>query len=207
MGEFLDVYDENMRWLGVKERAAVHRDGDWHRVFQCWIIYRDAVGRVKIVMQRRGPTKETFPNKLDVSAAGHYAAGETVRDGLRELSEELGITPCFDDLIPLGVRVSVARCGGIIDREFADVFFLVDDRPLSAYDYRRDEIAGLAALDTDDALALFEQGTPATAEAVGHGAPQITVTRDDLIPTVDNYLYKIVLLAQRCLNGERRLAI
>jgi len=208
VAEMLDIYDENMTWLGAKERAAVHRDGDWHRVFQCWVIYRDDAGRDFVVMQRRSPIKETFPNKLDVSAAGHYAAGETAREGLRELSEELGIAPRFDDLIPLGVRVSVARCGGLIDREFADVFFLVDGRPLSAYSYRCDEVAGLAALETTGALALLEHGTPLVAQAVGHGAAaQITVTRDDLIPTVDNYLYKIVLLAQRCLDGERRLAI
>lgn len=207
MGELLDTYDEKMTWLGAKERAAVHRDGDWHRVFQCWIIYRDHAGRDFVVMQRRGLTKETFPNKLDVSAAGHYAAGETVRDGLRELREELGIAPRFDDLIPLGVRVSVARCGSLIDREFADVFFLVDDRPLSAYNYRRGEVAGLVALEAAGALALLERGTPLTAEAVGHGVPQVTVTQDDLIPTVDNYLYKVVLLARRCLDGDRRLAI
>ncbi len=207
MAELLDIYDENLAWLGVRERAAAHRDGDWHRVFQCWVIYRDGAGRDFVVLQRRGPHKDFFPNRLDASAAGHYAAGETVRDGLRELREELGLDVAYDDLIPLGMRVAVARSGALVDREFADVFLLVDGRPLAAYSYQRDEVAGLVALDVDAGLALIERGGAATAAAVGQGAPAVTLTADDFVPTRDRYLYKILLLARRCLDGERRLAI
>lgn len=207
MAELLDIYDENMTWLGTKERSAVHRDGDWHRVFQCWVIYRDSAGRDFVVLQRRGPHKDSFPNRLDVSAAGHYAAGEVTRDGLREVREELGIEARFDDLIPLGTRVSVARCGSLIDREFADVFFLIDGRPLSSYAYQRDEVAGLVALDVDAGLALIEGGRAVTAAAVGYGATVVTLAPADFIPTVDSYLHKILLLARRCLNGETRLLI
>lgn len=207
MAELLDIYDENLTWLGVKDRAAVHRDGDWHRVFQCWVIYRDGAGRDFVLLQRRGPGKDFFPNRLDVSAAGHYTAGETVRDGLREVREELGLDVAYDDLIPLGLRVAVARSGGLIDREFADVFLLVDSRPLAAYRYQRDEVAGLVALDVDAGLALIERGGAVTAAAVGQGAPQVTLTADDFVPTRDRCFYKILLLARRCLDGDRRLAI
>lgn len=207
MAEMLDIYDENMTWLGIKERSAVHRDGDWHRVFQCWVIYRDDAGRDFVVMQRRGPDKDFFPNRLDVSAAGHYAAGETRRDGVREVREELGVDVHYDDLIPLGLRVAVARQNGLVDREFADVFFLVDGRPLSGYAYQRDEVAGLVALDVDAGLTLIEGGGAVTATAVGHSAAVITLTSADFIPTIDSYLHKILLLARRCLSGEARLLI
>ena len=60
MGELLDIYDENLKHIGVKERELVHRDGDWHRVFHCWIIYRDSVGTDYIVVQRRAPEKSSF---------------------------------------------------------------------------------------------------------------------------------------------------
>ena len=95
MAELLDIFDENLRHLGVKERTAVHRDGDWHRVFHCWVIYRDAAGCDFMVLQKRGPDKDIFPNALDVSVGGHYEAGESMAEGVREVREELGIEVAF----------------------------------------------------------------------------------------------------------------
>ncbi|MBI5670267.1 MAG: NUDIX domain-containing protein [Chloroflexi bacterium] len=206
--ENLDIYDENLTWLGTKERGAVHRDGDWHRVFQCWVIFRDAQGRDWIVMQRRGAEKDFFPNLLDVSAAGHYAAGETMRDGVREIEEELGIRVTFDDLIPVGRRVGIARQGALIDHEIADVFLYVCDKPLREYDYQREEVAGLVAFDVDEGLALFaRERDTLEAQAVGLGQDAVTLTRADFVPTKDAYVYKILVLAKRCLNGEKHLVV
>jgi isopentenyldiphosphate isomerase len=206
--EILDIYDENLNWLGTKERPAVHRDGDWHRVFQCWVIYRDAAGRDRIVAQRRGPEKDFFPNLLDISAAGHYEAGETVRDGVREISEELGIQVDFDHLIPLGLRVGVARSGDLIDHEFADVFFYICDKPLREYNYQREEVAGLVAFDIDDGLAMLAgERESIRAEAVGLGEDVLTLTPADFVPTKDHYHHKILILAKRALNGETPLLI
>ena len=42
-------------------------------------------------MQRRSPFKDTHPNQLDVSCAGHVNAGDDVLEStMRELEEELG---------------------------------------------------------------------------------------------------------------------
>lgn len=208
MGEILDIYDENVNWLGTKAREAVHRDGDWHRVFQCWVIYRDMEGCDHIVVQRRGAQKDFFPNLLDVSAAGHYAAGETMQDGVREIREELGLDAAFDDLIPLGRRVSVNRLGDLLDYEFADVFFYRCDRPLHEYRYQREEVDGLAVFDIDDGLAMYAgECESIQAQAVGFGQDVMTITRADFVPTNDAYLYKILVLAKRCLNGEKHLVI
>ncbi len=206
--EILDIYDENLTWLGTKERGAVHRDGDWHRVFQCWVIYRDAEGRDWLVMQQRGAGKDFYPNLLNVSAAGHYAAGETIRDGVREIEEELGICVSFDDLIPLGRRVGIARQGDLVDHEIADVFFYICDKPLREYNYQREEVDGLAAFDVDDALAMYAgERESIEAQAVGFGQDEITITPADFVPTIDNCIYKILVLAKRCLNGEKHLVI
>ena len=53
MTELLDIYDENGNHLGIKERRAVHLDGDWHRVFHCWVVYRDQDGVGHVVAQKR----------------------------------------------------------------------------------------------------------------------------------------------------------
>lgn len=208
MPELLDIYDDNLHHIGTKLRADVHRDGDWHKVFHCWVIYRDAQGDNWVIMERRGANKATFPGKLNVSAAGHYTAGETVRDGLRELEEELGLTPSLDELIPIGRHVAMAQYDGLIDREVADVFFYLCDQPLSDYRYQQAEIAGLVAVNTLRGLRLLS-GEVAAIEvaATGFSAPTVTITRDDFIPVHDFYWEKIFLLATRCLNGETNLLI
>lgn len=208
MTEILDIYDDQLNWLGTKERDAVHRDGDWHRVFHCWVAYRDAQGCDYLVVQRRGADKATFPNRLDITAAGHYQAGESIRDGVREVREELGIDVDFEQLIPLGVHIGIGRYNGLIDREFADVFMYIHDRDIADYAYQVDEVAGLVALPVDDGLSLLagERDT-LTARAVGVQQGDITVRPDDFIPNVDAYTYKILILARRALNGERHLRI
>ena len=207
MVEMLDIYDENMKHLGVKEREAVHRDGDWHRTFHCWIVYRDAISQQDyIVVQRRVPDKQFHPNMLDVTAAGHYEAGETIADGVREIQEELGITVAFDRLLAVGGRWATGRDGNLVDYEFNEVFLLNDDRPLSAYNYQREEVSDLVQIKLDDALALFA-GECETISAVALEAGALTVRVMDFVELADHYTYRVMVLAKRFLNGEKYLVI
>ncbi len=206
--ELLDIYDENLTCLGVKDREAVHRDGDWHCTFHCWVIYRGADGLDYIVMQKRGPDKQLYLNLLDITAAGHLEAGETLADGVREVKEELGIEVNFDDLIPVGRRLGVVRYNGLIDREFNEVFFLILDAPLSTYQIQEEEVSGLVKIAIDDGLALFaRERETISGEAVGLGAPMIEMRLDDFIVSQDRYTYRALVLAKRCLNGEKHLVI
>jgi isopentenyldiphosphate isomerase len=215
-GELIDIYDDRFQKIGTKERVQAHRDGDWHRTFHCWIVYRDAAtGQDFMVVQRRGPDKDLFPNLLDITAGGHYAAGETVRAGLREVQEELGIAVDFERLIPLGVRLDVAVDGPVVNREISDVFLLIDNRDISAYPFRREEISALVVFSIDEAIAMCAGERPtiparaviATPESDNLIEEWITVSMQDLVPSYDRYFYKILVLARRCLNGEKHLII
>ncbi len=207
MSERFDIYDEALNHIGVKARDAVHRDGDWHQVFHCWVIGREAAGDAFLVLQKRRHCRD-YPNMIDISAAGHLAAGETARDGVREMEEELGLKVAFDDLIPLGRRVGINRAGGFVDRQICHVFLCECDAPLESYAYQREEIAGLIKLRIEDARRLQAGDIDCvTAPAVGLGAPRIAVRRSDFIPSVDNYLMKILILAQRYFTGEKELWI
>jgi hypothetical protein len=64
-------------------------DGDWLSVFAIWL-YRKTP-EPAILFQGRSLRATVSPGKLDISAAGHYNAGEMGLDGLRELREELGL--------------------------------------------------------------------------------------------------------------------
>ena len=207
MSELMDIYDEALCHIGVKRRDAVHRDGDWHQVFHCWVIGREANGEPFVVLQKRRDYLD-YPNKIDISAAGHLMAGETPRDGAREVEEELGLRVAFEDLIPLGRRVGIHRSGEFVDCQICHVFLYECDRPLADYAYQRDEIAGLVRLRIDDGLRLFAGDVACVkAASVGLGSDPITVTRDDFIPSVDNYVMKILVLARRYFAGEQELWI
>jgi 8-oxo-dGTP pyrophosphatase MutT (NUDIX family) len=44
-------------------------------------------------------TQDTFPNRWDISAAGHIESGQDSRDtAVRELAEELGVETSADEL-------------------------------------------------------------------------------------------------------------
>ena len=208
MTEMFDIYDEALNHIGVKARADVHRDGDWHQTFHCWVIGRDDDGTQFVVLQKRGENQDTFPHKLDISAAGHLQAGETVRDGARELEEELGLHVMFDDLVALGRRVSIKTYKTLIDRQVSHVFLYECNQPLSAYQYQRSEIAGLVKLPIVQGLALLSgEIASVDVEAVGLGQATITITADDFIETVDQYALRVLVLAKRYFANEKYLVI
>ena len=207
MSELFDIFDEALNHIGVKARNAVHRDGDWHQVFHCWVVGRDDGGDF-IILQKRGPAQDTHPGKVDISAAGHLAAGETARDGVREIEEELGLRVDFADLVSLGRRVGIYKADGIIDRQFCHVYLYRCDQPLSAYRYAQDEIDGLLRLPLADGLRLLAGEIDcARAAAIGLGEDEICLRRSDFIESIDNYVFKALILARRYFDGERHLYI
>ena len=208
MTELFDIYDEDLNHMGIKAREEVHRDGNWHQVFHCWVIGKDSEGLTFIVLQKRAPNKDIFPNMLDISAAGHLAAGETVAEGIRELQEELDLTVTLDDLIPIGRRVSTKKYKSFVDCEVANVFLLECNQPLAQYSYQADEISGLVKLSIEDGLRLFSgEVEQVTAEAAGFEQDTVQVTLDDFIPSLDQYGYKAFILAKRYFDGEKHLLI
>lgn len=208
MTEMFDIYDEDLNHIGLKPRAEVHRDGDWHQVFQCWVIGRDENGQAFVVLQKRGPNQDTFPHKLDISAAGHLQAGETVEDGARELEEELGLVVPFEDLVSLGRRVSVKKYKELVDCQVAHVFLHECNQTLADYTYQKSEIAGLVKLPIEDGLKLLSGEIDVmTVKAVGLGQDTIEITQDDFIQTIDAYALKVFVLAKRYFLGEKYLFI
>ena len=179
--ELLDVLAEDgVTRLGVKDRAAVHRDGDWHLAFHLWVVSAGGV-----LLQRRARGKDSWP-RLDASAAGHLVAGETLADGLREVEEELGAAYAFADLRPLGVfRVDDEPRPGFVNREHQHVFAVRDDRPLDGWTaFDRVELEGLVLIGPD-AFAALAAGTGAAVEGRawdGTTVRPVRVTSAEVVP-------------------------
>jgi isopentenyldiphosphate isomerase len=213
MTEIIDVFDANHRLLGTEERVAAHKAAQWHQTFHCWIVgVRDS--RRFVLLQLRAPGKRSYPDMLDITAAGHLEAGETPMDGLRELKEELGVDPDHSNLRYLGIKHDIAdEPGGIHNREFAHVFLLRDDRPLNGYRLQEDEVSGLVEIELKEGLRLFAgevESINCPATRIVDGVASVferPVAVTDLIPRVDPYYLKIFIQARNFLDGDPYLSI
>lgn len=165
LAEYLDRLNEEMQFIGVATRDEVHQKGYWHQTFHCWVVLEEGSERY-VIFQRRHPSKETFPNKLDISAAGHLLQGETVEDGVRELEEELGIGVDYSHLVFLGTYKGNYVTETYKDREFNHVHLLKTDRKLFDFSIQQTELRGLYKIKLES-FRSFLQGTEAIVEAVG----------------------------------------
>lgn len=80
--------DENDQPLGVVSKQEVWQKGLLHRIVR--VMAEDAEGR--ILLQKRSPHVDIFPNAWDHSAAGHVDQNETYEQAAkRETAEEIGL--------------------------------------------------------------------------------------------------------------------
>ena len=168
-------------------------DGDWLSVFAIWL-YKQTDDGVYILFQERSQNATVSPGKLDISAAGHYNAGETGLDGLRELQEELGITPDIADCHEFGRHInSYLDTSGRTRRavlstyvcEFkgADSDFVLDER----------EVPGAYWVPLVAFLDLYHgKRADIAIEGFTHdGKPQArTATMGDFLYNVDDYHFR-----------------
>ncbi|MCW3010920.1 MAG: hypothetical protein JWO90_1324 [Solirubrobacterales bacterium] len=201
--ELLDVYDAAGAWRGVKGRAAVHRDGDWHRCFHLWVLSGDAV-----LLQRRAVHKASWPGKLDATAAGHVGAGEAVdAGGAREVLEELGVAYPPGALVPVGVVAIEDTSGGLVNREFQHVHVVEDPRPLEAWEaWDRHELDGLVRMALGDFAALVGGAGSRPADAWdGERVSRVVVAAGEVLPA--RYLPGLPAVLRGVARGERDLQL
>jgi isopentenyldiphosphate isomerase len=162
--ELFDILDAEGNPTGmVKPRGLVHRDGDWHRGLHVWVHGFTDEGEPFVLFQRRSMSKDTWPGKLDVAVGGHYRAGESLEETLRETEEEIGLVAVTSDLVLLGTRFIDDVGNGYIDRELDDVFALRCDQPLTNYVMHPDEVDALVAIGVNDVYDLFHERTSLVA--------------------------------------------
>lgn len=211
--EVVEFYNENLERIGQGTKTELRKNGYWCKSIHCWIVRPTKPGYV--LFQKRGAHKKIFPNTLDISAAGHYKVGEQLSDGVREISEELNLNIDFNSLVPLGLKLDVAKVGENIVHEFCYCYFLRNDKIPNEYELGLDEVEGLVEISIPDGLDLFS-GAKNEVKATGVEFDNETKTWNNIsimvnpshfIPRVDNYYYRIFILAERYLKGEKHLVI
>jgi isopentenyldiphosphate isomerase len=199
--ELLDILDESGLPTGqVVPKSEAHRLGLWHRCFHCWICGSDSGGSY-LLLQRRAATKDTWPGYLDVTAAGHLAAGEKTLDGLREVEEELGLLIKPERLVPLGTRRVEQEIPGGCDRELHEVFLVFDVTPQGNLRLQKEEVEAVFRLELDDVEALYENGSAPAREYAEGRTSATRIHLAEFVPKEEGYLRRVAGAARRHLSG------
>ena len=208
--ELVDIFDEDMTFLGTAMKSQAHREGLWHKTFHCWLARRTPDEKILLWLQQRTPNKEIFPNKFDVSAAGHIRAGEEVKDGYREIQEELGLQLNKNDIVKLFTSKEIYDDGGIHNREFQMVYFtMVDVSPHDAV-LQPEEVAGLYEVEINDFIDLLT-GKYQSVEIEGIKRNQNSsstlehrrITRDDIAGHSTEYFIKAAEMVKRYVENAK----
>lgn len=214
--ELFDVLDQSGRPTGeVKRRADIHRDGDWHRAFHLWVFAGSGEGDGRVLFQRRASRKDTWPDHLDVAVGGHYRAGETFEDVVREIEEEIGIQPQLSQLVYAGQRRATSLRPEWHDRELQDVYLLAYPREFPAFAPYGTELAALVQLEIVDLIQLFSEErehapalvAPVVSDRVLGGWNETSISRTDFGPVRDDYWLRGALCGRALLAGSGTVSI
>lgn len=157
--EYFDILDENGQKTGKKKlREEVHRDGDWHRTVHIWIIN----DKNEVLLQRRCKNKDSNPNMLDISSAGHLSAGDESREGaIRELKEELNLDIKKEDLEYIKtIKVEEGKGTNFINNEFNDIYLLKTNKKLSDMKYQEEEISEIMYIPYNEFKEMIKNHHP-----------------------------------------------
>jgi isopentenyl-diphosphate delta-isomerase len=127
MDELWQLYDEQGLPVDGKgsNKAEVFSQGLLHAAAHVWI-WRVDDDSLEVLLQKRAADKRTWPNRYDISAAGHIDLSESPLDAaLREAKEEIDLEIVKTDLKLFGVhRAHLVAENGAIENEFQWVYGL-----------------------------------------------------------------------------------
>lgn len=159
MEEYFDVLDKFGNKTGKKKpRSLVHRDGDYHKAVHIWIYN----SKGDILLQRRSPNKDSNPNKLDISCAGHLSAGDDSLTGaIRELKEELNLIVSPKDLKYLTTNLHLGKyTETFINNEFSDMYILKTNKQIEDMTYQKEEISEIFFVPYKKFKQMVEEKNP-----------------------------------------------
>lgn len=199
--ELIKIFDDNYKFVGNMTSAEVHEKGLWHEVFHCWLVDTETN---KILYQLRSKKKKIYPNKLDVSIAGHCEFQESIIESIiREAKEELGLILKEYDFVKIGIRKDSSQNSGVINREFQHIFFLklrLNDQNIII---QESEVKDIFLINPNDVIDIYENKTNSLTLHSLIDASSFLVQRDNFIESIDMYNYKIPHYLLRFIRNEK----
>lgn len=156
MKEFLDILDENGRLLNFQaDRDETHCKGLWHRAVSVFIVNSNN----QVLLQKRSPLKQKWPNMLDISAGGHCDAGEFGYEAaIRETFEELGVKVDKQDIVFIGCTKNSFVKGDMIDNMYNEYYVANVDVDISSLHLQNDEVCGARFVTLDELDKMIKEG-------------------------------------------------
>lgn len=154
--ELFDVLDSSGHKTGqTKPRHLAHRDGDWHRAVDIWIINPER----GLLLQRRAADKDSWAGYWDISCGGHLTAGDDSLTGaLRELEEELDLHAQPEELHFVKTIQSSARpAPDFINNCFNDLYWLETNYEISDFKIQTSELSDLKYVSAAELQALLAE--------------------------------------------------
>jgi len=214
VGVDIDIYDDRYHWVGKADKHKAHQEGLWHRVFTCLLVIPK---QRTVLLQKKIPGGYPFnrPDYLDISVGGHYLAGESIEEGVREIREELGLNICYNELISIGIRQTAATIReDYVANEFQHIFLLPLNISLQDIILSGSEVRGLVEVNVDEGIELLLgnrhhlQARGVFLESYGQNRlVELTISREDFVSaylTLDKLFLRLFIAAQRLINGERK---
>ena len=146
MDEIIDILTWDGKPTGETAlKSEAHKKGLYHQTIHVWFYTDDK----KILLQKRASVKKVFPNRWDVSVAGHIGAGEKIESAaIREVKEEIGIDIKEADLFKIGLRKDeIVHPNGILDNEFKHLFLCKLKKEVSELKMQVGEVDDLQLFD------------------------------------------------------------
>ncbi|EKD58118.1 MAG: hypothetical protein ACD_57C00025G0001, partial [uncultured bacterium] len=137
------------------------------------------------------------------------SSGEELEDGLREVKEELGKRYKPKELTYLGRKMHVSPdVNGKMRQNIVDISFILDNSQLSTYLLQEAEVYAITSLPIGELIKVhskLEYQFQAEAFVADGKTIKLDVKKDSFPFNWDNYHFKIALLADRFLKGEKNL--
>lgn len=205
--EMLDVFDKEHNYVGVCEKKEVHKRGLWHQVFSCLFI-DSQTNKVYLQYKNSGHNDVDNYNKIDISVGGHLSAGETIKDGIREIEEEAGLKVNYENLIPVGMRLIDKYINeNYIIREFSYLHILDSKFDLLTLKSKDEEVMYFIEFDIDELIAYLTSEKDNIIGLTPYGYKEFQ--KIDFIEGYigDDRLYlRYLLLAKQVINKEKNIS-
>jgi isopentenyldiphosphate isomerase len=146
MSELWQLYNEQGQPLPEQgaTKQEVFSKGLLHSASHVWM-WRTLNDQPEVMLQRRASAKKTWPDLLDVSAAGHVDLGEDPIDtAVRETAEELSVAIKPTELALIGVYRAYLTTGDVIENELQWLYLMRLDRPrANSFSLRTTEVSAV----------------------------------------------------------------
>lgn len=136
--ELIDIFDENNKPLNIqKMKSEAHKKGLWHRAAHIWIYN----SKKEVLLQLRSKNKDMFPDKWDISVAGHVSADEKViASAIREIKEEIDLSADEKDLEFYKTIKHKGKFKSLIKNQFIYIFSLKYEGDIKNLKHQKEEI-------------------------------------------------------------------